>query len=76
MLLDLAAGLAPFLDEECIPLLFRAIKPLVRNDASPQLQKRAYKVSKGKATLLNTRRLGSGRCIAHVLITVERRPCA
>lgn len=45
-MLELAAGLAPSLDNEGISLLYRATKPLVRDDASSQLQKRAYKVSK------------------------------
>lgn len=45
MLLELAAGLAPSLDQEAISLLYRAAKPLVRDDAYPHLQKRAYKVS-------------------------------
>ncbi|CAM9490460.1 unnamed protein product [Scytosiphon promiscuus] len=44
VLLELASGLAPSLDEEAISLLYRSTKPLVLDDASPQLQKRAYKV--------------------------------
>lgn len=44
MLLELASGLAPSLDLEAISLLYRSTKPLVLDDASPQLQKRAYKV--------------------------------
>lgn len=44
MLLELAAGLAPSLDHEAISLLYRSVKPLVLDDSSPQLQKRAYKV--------------------------------
>lgn len=44
VLLELATGLAPSLDDEGISLLYRAAKPLVRDDASRLLQKRAYKV--------------------------------
>ncbi|CAM9720010.1 unnamed protein product, partial [Hapterophycus canaliculatus] len=44
VLLELASGLAPSLDKEAISLLYRSTKPLVLDDASPQLQKRAYKV--------------------------------
>lgn len=44
VLLELAAGLVPSLDDEAISLLYRTAKPLVRDDATPQLQKRAYKV--------------------------------
>lgn len=47
VLLELASGLAPSLDEEAISLLYRSTKPLVLDDASPQLQKRAYKVRRG-----------------------------
>ena len=44
VLLELAAGFIPSLDDEAISLLYRTAKPLVRDDATPQLQKRAYKV--------------------------------
>lgn len=44
MFLELAAGMAPSLDQDAVALLYRAAKPLVRDDASPKLQKRAYKV--------------------------------
>ena len=43
-MLELAAGLAPSLDDEGVSLLYRAAKPLVRDDTSQHLQKRAYKV--------------------------------
>lgn len=44
VMLELASGLSPSLDQEAISLLYRATKPLVLDDAFPQLQKRAYKV--------------------------------
>lgn len=44
MLLELASGLTPSLDQEAISLLYRSTKPLVLDDSSPQVQKRAYKV--------------------------------
>ncbi|CAM9542165.1 unnamed protein product [Ectocarpus sp. 6 AP-2014] len=44
VLLELASGLAPSLDQEATSLLYRSTKPLVLDDSSPQLQKRAYKV--------------------------------
>lgn len=44
MLLQLAAALAPSLDEKATSLLYRSAKPLVLDDSAPQLQKRAYKV--------------------------------
>ena len=44
MLLQLAAALAPSLDQEATSLLYRSAKPLVLDDSGPQLQKRAYKV--------------------------------
>ncbi|CAM9485490.1 unnamed protein product [Choristocarpus tenellus] len=44
VLLELAASMASSVDNECATLLYRAAKPLVRDDSSPQLQKRAYKV--------------------------------
>ena len=48
MLLELASGLTPSLDQEAISLLYRAAKPLVLDDGSPQVQKRAYKVRCGR----------------------------
>lgn len=56
MLLELASGLAPSLDQEAISLLYRSTKPLVLDDASPQLQKRAYKV---KTLILDNTTIGS-----------------
>lgn len=47
MLLELASGLTPSLDQEAISLLYRSTKPLVLDDSSPQVQKRAYKVRYG-----------------------------
>ena len=44
VLLELAACLVPYLDDEAISLLYRTVKPLVRDDVMPQLQKRVYKV--------------------------------
>ncbi|KAG5188695.1 armadillo-type protein [Tribonema minus] len=40
----MAAALVPSLEEECSALLYRACKPLVLDDVSAQLQKRAYRM--------------------------------
>lgn len=55
MLLELASGLTPSLDQEAISLLYRSTKPLVLDDGSPQVQKRAYKV---RCVCLSAHRLG------------------
>lgn len=49
VLLELAAGLAPSLTDKDTSLLYRAIKPMLHHDASPHVQKRAYKVSRERA---------------------------